>query len=69
MCMSFGKITGRKGFLTVMKGHLEENYDGYKKLQKKDKFKPKTIPKEVQPFLAKFTDITPSRMPDRPPPI
>lgn len=58
-----------KMFLTIVKGNLEEDFDGCKKLHKEDEFKVKTIPEEVQPLLIEFTDVTPSEMSDRLPPL
>lgn len=52
-----------KNFLTIVKGHLEGDCDGYKKLQKEDEFKVESIPRKVQQLLAEFTDITPIKMP------
>lgn len=53
-----------KKFLDIVKGHLEDDCDGYKKMQKENDFKEKTILDEVQPLLVEFTDITPLKMPN-----
>lgn len=61
--MSFGKIVKNilvplmnkkksykpegKNFLSIVKGLLEKDYEGCKKLEKEDEFELKTIPKEV----------------------
>lgn len=57
------KIEGNN-FLAFVKGHLEDDCDGYKKLEKEEEFGVKTIPDKVQPLLAEFADITPSEMPN-----
>lgn len=54
-----------KNFLSIVKGLLEKDYEGCKKLEKEDEFELKTIPKEVQSLAAAFADITPSEMPNR----
>lgn len=36
-----------KNFLSIVKGLLEKDYEGCKKLEKEDEFELKTIPKEV----------------------
>ena len=43
-----------------MEGHLKEDFEGCKKMEKDNEFKAKTIPDELQPLLPEFTDITPS---------
>lgn len=58
-----------KNFQVIVKGHLEEDYDGCKKLQKQDEFRMTSIPREVQPLLVEFADITSSVMPDGRPPL
>lgn len=58
-----------KNFLAIVKGHLEKDCDGCKKLQKEDKFVMTSIPGEVQPLLAEFADISPLKMPKGLPPL
>lgn len=58
-----------KNFQVIVKGHLEEDYDSCKKLQKQDEFRMTSIPREVQPLLVEFADITSSVMPDGRPPL
>ena len=53
-----------KNFLAIVEGHLEEDYDGCKKLHKEDEFRMTSILEEVQPLLAEFADITPSEKPN-----
>ena len=48
-----------------MKGHLEKDRDGCKKVQKKDVFKVKSIPRKVEPLLVEFANITPLEMLDK----
>lgn len=48
-----------------MKGHLEKDRDGCKKVQKEDAFEAKSIPKKVQPLSVEFAKITPLEMPDK----
>lgn len=55
--------------MTIVKSHLEEDYDSRKKLEKKREFEVKTIPNTVKQPLVEFTDITPSEMPNCLPPI
>lgn len=57
------KIEG-KNFMTIIKGHLEEDYKGNKKLEKEDEFEVMIVSEEVQPLLVEFTDITLLMMPD-----
>lgn len=57
--------TEGENFLTIVKGHLEEHCKSYKKLKKEDECMVKIVLEEVQPLLAKFVDITPSKMVDR----
>ena len=52
-----------KNFLAIVKGYLEEDCDGCKKLQKEDEFVMTSIPENVQSLLVEFADITPSEMP------
>lgn len=52
--------TKRKNFQTIVEGHLKEDFEGCKKMEKDNEFKAKTIPDELQPLLPEFTDITPS---------
>lgn len=50
--------------MTIVKSHLEEDYDSRKKLEKKREFEVKTIPNTVKQPLVEFIDITPSEMPN-----
>ena len=53
--------TKRKNFFAIVKGNLKEDCDSCKKLQKKDDFEVNSILEEVQPLLAEFVDIKPSK--------
>lgn len=56
-------------FPAIVKGHFEEDYDGWKELQKEEEFEVNFVLEEVQPLLVEFPDITPSEMPNGLPPL
>lgn len=56
--------TKGKNFLTIVKGHLEDDCDGCKKLNKEEEFEVKTVTKKVKSLLAEFANVIPSEMPN-----